>query len=106
MRKTITAYFIIGLLLQLFILANIAYWFNLVASTDVRSAIERYAAKFPVFLQDATVIMLIVAALTIISMICYGAARNLSLNRTFRNLVMGLILVDGIIILWIILSLM
>jgi hypothetical protein len=106
MRKTITAYFISGLLLQLGILANIIYWFRLVSSFDVRTAIEKYAANFPVFMQDATVIMLIVAALTIVSMICYGAARNLSVHRYFRNLVMGLILVDGIIILWIILTLM
>ena len=104
--RRVTKYFAIGLILQLLVLCNIVYWFVLVSSLEVETAIERYAANFPEFLRDATVIMIIVAALTTISMMCYGAARKLSLKKSFRNLCMGLILLDAIVLLWIVLSLM
>ena len=105
MRK-LTSYFLIGLLLQLFVLANIVYWFSLISSLELRPAIDKYASNLPSFLRDATVIMIIIASITVISMMCYGYSRKLSFKRPFRNLVMGLILVDAIVLLWIILTMM
>ena len=106
MKQRRITYFVSGLLIQLSILAIIAYWFTLVASNDLRAAIQDFSANLPSFLQDATVILIITAAFITISMLCYGMARKLSFSRSFRNLTIGLILINAIILLWIILSLM
>ncbi len=106
MKQRRITYFISGLLIQLSILTLIVYWFTLVASNDLRKAIQDFSANLPAFLQDATVILIITAAFVSISMMCYGMARKLSFSRSFRNLTMGLILVNAIILLWIVLTLM
>lgn len=96
----------VGLLLQLMIVAAIVYWFSQIAIKGLDATLLTISGSLPTFLQDTTVIMIIVAAITCISMICYGASRKYSLSRSFRTLTMGLILADAIILLWIILSLM
>ncbi len=106
MRKKRVTYFISGLLIQLCIIAMIVYWLSLVSSTNLETAIAKFSGNLPKFLHDTTVILIIVAAFITISMLCYGAARNYSLSRSFRNLTMGLILIDAIFLLWIVLSLM
>lgn len=106
MKQRRITYFISGLLIQLAIFAIIAYWFTLVASNDLRAAINDFSANLPSFLQDATVILISTAAFVVISMLCYGMARKLSYSRSFRNLTMGLILINAIILLWMILTLM
>jgi hypothetical protein len=106
MRKQRVTYFIFGLILQLAIISVIVYWFTLVSTGSLEAAIDHFSAKLPSFLQDTTVMMIIVAAFTALSMICYGGARNYSLSQSFRTLTMGLILIDAIILLWLILALM
>lgn len=106
MKQRRITYFTCGLLIQLAILGIIAYWFTLVASNDLRAAIQDFSVNLPSFLQDATVMLIITAAFVVISMLCYSMARKLSFNKYFRNLILGLILINAIVLLWIILSLM
>lgn len=106
MRRQRITYFTIGFVLQAAIIALIVYWFVLVSTTDLQTAINEFASRLPSFMQDTTVVMIITAALTTLSMMCYGAARNYSLSRSFRTFTIGLILIDAIILLWIILALM
>jgi hypothetical protein len=105
MRK-VTGYFIVGFILQLLIIANIVYWFSLVSSMQIREAIDKYAANLPSFLQDTTVVLIICGAIVIASMMCYGLARKLSVKSVFRNMTMGLILLNAILLLWMIFALM
>lgn len=106
MRKQRTTYFISGLLLQASVFAVIIYFLTLVSSYDLNTAIGTFAERLPDVMQDTTVVKIIVAAVVALSMMCYGAARKYSLSRSFRNLTLGLILLDAIVLLWIILSLM
>ena len=106
MRKKRTRYFAIGLVLQLAIVSLIIYWITLVTGSGIEAAIDVFSSRLPSFLRDTTVVMIITAAATATSMIFYAAARSYSLSRSFRNAVLGLILVNAIILLWIILSLM
>lgn len=106
MRNKRITYFSIGLILQLGILGLIVYWFTSVANKNTDVAIDEFSSRLPSFMQDATVVMITAAAVTVLSMLFYGAARNYTRNRVFRNLVLGLILINAIIVLWIILSLM
>jgi hypothetical protein len=52
------------------------------------------------------VIVVAAAVCSIISMLCYGAARKLSFSKGFRNVVAGLILIDSIVLLVICIGLM
>lgn len=106
MRKKRITYFVCGFLIQLTIVILIGYWFSLVSSRSLELAIQHFSEKLPSFLRDTTVVLIIIAAFISISMMCYGAARNASLSRSFRNLTLGLVLIDAIILLWIILALM
>jgi hypothetical protein len=106
MKQRRITYFISGLLIQLSIIAAIVYWFTLVASNDLREAIHDFSVHLPSFLQDATLVLIITAAFTAISMLCYSMARKLSYNMYFRNLILGLILINAIILIWILLTLM
>lgn len=106
MRKQRVTYFLSGLLLQLMIVSLIIYWLMLVSSRNLETAIDSFASRLPSFLHDTTLIMIITAAFVTISMLCYGAARNLSYSRSFRNLTLGLVLINALILLWIILALM
>jgi hypothetical protein len=106
MKKQRITYFITGLLLQLSVIGVLTYWFVLLSATSVEEAIGNIASRLPSFLRDTTVIMIITAAITTLSMMCYGASRNYSLSRSFRTITVGLILIDAIILLWIILALM
>ena len=106
MRKRRTTYFVSGLLIQIAVFVLIVYFFSLVSSYNLDTAITSFSTELPTFLRDTTVVKIIVAAFISISMMCYGAARKLSYSRSFRNLSMGLILLNAIVLLWIILSLM
>lgn len=106
MRKERVTYFISGLILQLSIFGLIIYWLYVVNNMGRDAALQSISAKLPAFLQDTTIVMIITAAFICISMLCYGAARKLSFSKSFRNLTMGLILLDAILLLWIILALM
>ncbi len=106
MKQRRITYFISGLLIQLSIVAVIVYWFTLVASNDLRAAIHDFSVNLPSFLQDATVVLITTAAFIIISMLCYSMARKLSYNKYFRNLLLGLILINAILLIWILLTLM
>lgn len=98
MTKKTTAYFITGFIFQLVILANFIYWYTLLSAHGPAETMELYTSNFPSYLQDKRVLMLIVALLDIISMLCYGMARKLCMERKFRNLITGLILADAIVL--------
>jgi hypothetical protein len=77
-----------------------------VSATSLEQALSYFASRLPAFLRDTTVVMIITAAFTTLSMMCYSASRNYSRSRPFGTLIIGLILIDAIILLWIILALM
>ena len=106
MRKQRITYFITGLLLQLVIVGLVVYWFTLVSTQSLQEAIDQFSSRLPAFLQDTTLVMIIIAAFISISMMCYGAARKYSFSQSFKSLTVGLILIDAIMLLWIILALM
>ncbi|HEX6914145.1 MAG TPA: hypothetical protein VF145_02820 [Chitinophagaceae bacterium] len=106
MKTKRLSYFTLALLLQALVAALIIYWFTLLTHSGLKQAIEQFAEHLPDALQDTTVVMVITACITALSMVFYGAARSYSLNRPFRNLCLGLILVNAIVLLWLILSLM
>jgi hypothetical protein len=106
MRTKIAAYFAAGFLFQLLIVCNIAYLYTLLSAHKADEALRLYAANFPGFLQDKIILLLVGAGMAVISMLCYSAARKLSVNKGFRNVVMGLILVDAIVLLLLLFALL
>jgi hypothetical protein len=99
MRTRIAVYFTIGFIFQLVIVASIAYLYTLLSAHSADDALKLFAGNFPAFLQDKMILIPVMIALIITSMLCYTVARKLSVDRTFRNLVMGLILADVIVFL-------
>jgi hypothetical protein len=98
MRTKTTAYFITGFIFQLIIIINFIYWYTLLSAHKPAETMQLYTSNFPAYLQDKRILMLIVALLAIVSMLCYGMAKKLSIERKFRNLITGLILADAIVL--------
>jgi ABC-type antimicrobial peptide transport system permease subunit len=99
MRTRIVVYFAIGFICQLLIIGSIAYLYTLLSAHSADDALKLYAGNFPAFLQDKSILLLVMVTLLVVSMLCYTMARKLSVRRTFRNGVMGLILCDVIVFL-------
>jgi hypothetical protein len=99
-------YFIAGFIFQLILIANFAYWYTLLSAHRANDAVQLYLGNFPEYLRDVKVIVVAAAVCSIISMLCYGAARKLSFSKGFRNVVAGLILIDSIVLLVICIGLM
>lgn len=99
MKTKSIIYLIIGFLIQLFIIGNLAYWYTLLNDHSAEEATRLYATNFPATLQDKTVLMLMAGVLAIISMLFCGAARKSSSDRSVRNIATGLIFFDAIILL-------
>jgi hypothetical protein len=105
MRGKVTIYTVLGFLIQLCIIASLAYWYTLLVNNNADKAIELYVSNFSSLFRSQSAVMLTHAVLAIISMLFYAVARKLSKDRSTRNVLSGLIFFDAIILLLVLIAL-
>lgn len=105
MSSKAIVYCIIAFILQLLIIAGLAYWYTLLNDHAADEAIRLFATNFPSFFQNKTILMITGGAITVLSMLFYAVARRNSGERKARSVITGLIFFDAIVLLLLIIVL-
>jgi len=105
MKTKTNIYTALGFIIQLMIIASLAYWYTLLANHPADEAVNLYATNLPKVFQDQSGLMLAHAGLAVLSMIFYGLARKCSAERSVRNVLSGLIFLDAIVLIILLIAL-
>lgn len=105
MKAKTNIYIALGFIIQLLIIASLAYWYTLLGNHPADEAVKLYATNLPNFFQEQSAVMLVHGALAILSMIFYSVARKYSTDRSVRNVLSGLIFLDAIVLIILLIAL-